>query len=323
LGRDLDPLDPADQHVAWTALEQRLDLATAKKAKNLTGTAAASTKMPQRFVARTPTPASQSLPWSRVPRRIAAMSAVGLVLLVGAVLGIRATHSRGTLDESSLTKVVSTTVGQRAMITLPDGTQLTLAPGSEVRYDPRFGRSGRRLVRLDGEAYFEVSRVSRTPFSVVTATSSTDVLGTAFTVRAYQSDSLVRVAVTEGKVALRARTSTPGTGTTLVNGDLGLITTAGLATVVRDVDVTQYTSWMQGKLTFHQTPLRDVITELERWYDVKIVVTDTALASAPLVGTLPTQSAEQAVARIAAVLNLRQTRQGQVITLAPRTTTLR
>jgi ferric-dicitrate binding protein FerR (iron transport regulator) len=165
-----------------------------------------------------------------------------------------------------------------------------------------------------------VSHVAGAPFTVVTATSSTDVLGTAFTVRAYRSDSLVRVAVTDGKVALRPRKSAPGTGTTLVGGDLGQITAAGLATIVRDVDVTRYTSWMEGKLTFRQTPLRDVIAELERWYDVRIVVTDTTLASAPLVGTLPTQSAEQAVARIAAVLNLRQTRQGQVITLAPRTT---
>ena len=101
------------------------------------------------------------------------------------------------------------------------------------------------------------------------------------------------------------------------SGDLGRIDVAGLATVAHNVSLDQYTSWTRGTLTFYNTPLRDVVQEMNRWYDVTIVLGDSSLASATMTGTLPIHSAREAIGDIAAAQHLRSVRHGQVVTLLP------
>src|SRR3989442_5449990 len=98
------------------------------------------------------------------------------------------------------------------VIRLQDGTQVTIAPKSRVRYTADFGRAHRDLY-LDGEAYFQVARDSLRPLRVHTAGSVTEDLGTAFVVRAYGDQHTTEVVVTEGRVSLsRAETNSPAVG---------------------------------------------------------------------------------------------------------------
>jgi len=118
-------------------------------------------------------------------------------------------------------------------------------------------------------------------------------------------------------VALRPAAAPASSGTTLVRGDLGRIDAAGLATVAHNVAADPYTSWTRGTLTFDNTPLRDVVREMNRWYDITVVLADTSLASSKVTGVLSIHSARDAIADIAAVQHLRAVRRGQVVTFFP------
>src|SRR5205823_9940716 len=105
-----------------------------------------------------------------------------------------------------------------------DGTQVTLAPQSRLRYPADYG-AARRELYLDGEAYFQVTPDSQRPLRVHTAASVTEDLGTAFAIRAYADQVATEVVVAQGRVALgRADTTTPSRAPALV---LGLGTWAG------------------------------------------------------------------------------------------------
>lgn len=95
--------------------------------------------------------------------------------------------------------------GDVAVLHLEDGTQVWLQDGTELRYAVGKG-DGERIVRLDGEAYFDVSHDARHPFVVETRELAIRVLGTAFNVRALAGDPLTEVVLERGAVRLE----TPG-----------------------------------------------------------------------------------------------------------------
>jgi ferric-dicitrate binding protein FerR (iron transport regulator) len=124
------------------------------------------------------------------------------------------------------------------------------------------------------------------------------------------------VAVTDGKVAFRAGTSAPGSGVLLVRGDYATIDGRGLMTVMRDVSLDAYRAWARGQLVFKRAKLHDIIRDLERRYDVTIVLRDSVLARATVTATLDTESVDRAMPIIADVVSATWARNGRVITLA-------
>src|SRR5207249_4930466 len=117
-------------------------------------------------------------PKPRVSRRllVAALAAAAVVI---ALIG-----GAGVLRRTPQWSEYATAAAHRAVIRLRDGTQVTLAPKSRVRYAADYGRAHRDLY-LDGEAYFQVAPDARRPLRVHTAGSVTEDLGTSFVVRAY------------------------------------------------------------------------------------------------------------------------------------------
>ena len=96
----------------------------------------------------------------------------------------------------------STPRARRADFLLKDGTHVLLSVDSRLRVPADYGVSDRR-VYLEGEAYFEVKHDSAARFLVHTDHAVTEDLGTRFDVRAYRGDSVMRVVVAEGRVAVR------------------------------------------------------------------------------------------------------------------------
>ncbi len=208
-----------------------------------------------------------------------------------------------------------TGAGERVTIQLSDGSSVILGANSKLKYSSAFGDKARN-VYMEGIVHFDIVHSATAPFIVYTANAATQVLGTAFTVTAYPNDTLVQVAVANGKVALRSRAGAMGTGTTLVGGDVGRLTTAGLASVARGVDMNTYANWIGGKLTFRRTMLKDVVQNLEHWYNIKIILPDSSYSSIPISGSINSQSAEQAISRLAEVLDVEHSRDGRVVTLS-------
>lgn len=209
--------------------------------------------------------------------------------------------------------------GQRKTVTLPDGTQFTLAPASRLTVARDYGRN-RRDVRLDGEAYFTVAHDPSRPFIVRAANAVVTDIGTRFDVRAYAGDAESRVAVAEGRVALGpARSPDRTSPIVLTAGEISGVDAHNRITAPARGDVATLTSWTHGVLELHDVPLGDAIPELVRWYNVNIRLADPALSGLRLTVSLRDTPATDAVTLIAATLGLVATNDGQTIRLGART----
>ena len=257
------------------------------------------------------------------PSRRLLVAVIAAAAVVVAVVG-----GWAVLGRAPAWREVSTAVGHRTVVHLRDGTQITLAPQSQLRYTADYGKT-RRDVYLDGEAYFQVSLDTRRPFRVHTARSITEDLGTAFVVRAYAEQNATEVVVAEGRVAVwRADTvRTPLTpdarpdaqpGLVLEARDLGRLDANGGVTLRRGIDVARQLAWTSGVLAFDGAPLRDVVPTLGRWYNAEIHLPDgdSALGARRLTATFTNESLDRVVERIAMTLGLRVERgSGSVINL--------
>ena len=209
----------------------------------------------------------------------------------------------------------ATAPGQRAMVRLPDGSQVTLSVASRLRYPESFPGAARREIHLEGEAVFEVKHDSRRPFVVHSGDAVTEDLGTTFSVRAYPTDTAVRVVVTEGSVELRARRLPAGRrGVVLVAGQLGELNRNGNTVVRSEANASRYLAWRDGRLTIDDTPLRIALPELSRWYDLHFVLHDPTLGNRILTASFGGDSVTQTLDLVAAALDARYERVGRTVT---------
>lgn len=103
----------------------------------------------------------------------------------------------------------ATAIGQQRIVTLPDGSIITLNTNSQVKVD--YHRQYRNIQLLQGEAHFEVAKQPERPFRVYAGRGRVQAVGTAFTVYIRDNDD-VEIAVTEGTVALGVLTEDEGIG---------------------------------------------------------------------------------------------------------------
>jgi ferric-dicitrate binding protein FerR (iron transport regulator) len=174
-------------------------------------------------------------------------------------------------------------------------------------------------VYVEGEAYFEVASDPRTPFVVHTAQAVARDRGTKFGIRAYPGASQVEVVVVEGAVDLRATSPDVAASDSLflVAADLGRLDNAGRLSVEHGVDTATRLAWRTGRLVFRDTPLRDALPQLGRWYDADLQLGDSALAGYPLTASLKGEPLAKVLELIAAALNVRVERRGSAYVLYP------
>lgn len=229
-------------------------------------------------------------------------------------------HKVGSTTASLPQQSYATTTGQRIRVNLGDGTEVVLSPNSKIELT-QFNTKA-RTVALEGEAYFEVTSSSFAPFTVQTGAVNTRVLGTKFTVRHRAYDPSVRVAVLAGKVAV-ANTRSPVQSITLAAGDIGTVTDS--TTSASHVnDMTQYTGWLtNNRLNFRSAPTTQVLRDLEQWYGYTFTFADSTMGAQPITISLSTQSLEDALATLKAVLDVEPRINGKVITLVPRQRSVR
>ncbi len=170
-------------------------------------------------------------------------------------------------DPSKLVLELATPLGGIYQVTLPDGTKVWLNAGSSLKYPMSFAKNERR-VRLEGEAFFEVTKDSARPFKVLSKGQEIEVLGTAFNVNAYPDNTVIKTTLVNGKVKLsnhkrysEAIYLLPGQQSTNTNN--GKIQLA-------NVDTAPFTAWKEGLFYFDETPLSDALQQIGRWYNVEV-----------------------------------------------------
>lgn len=201
---------------------------------------------------------------------------------------------------------ITVPVGSEYMVTLSDGTKVWLNSESTLEYPVAF--SSIRNVRLRGEAYFEVTHDAHAPFVVHTHEVQVRVLGTKFNVSAYHAER-ISVTLVEGKVAV---TSAQGTDI-LTPGNQAKVFSTGKH-VIEAVNPAIYTSWVTGRFEFNDTPMKDIMTQLSLWYNVKIEFASPELENITFTGAiLKSKSLGYALELIQKVSNLDFQKEGETI----------
>ena len=241
-------------------------------------------------------------------------AAVAAVLVLTGTYLVNERFAQGRSEDLAEMHDVTTGVGQRATLTLGDGSVIRLGVKSRLRFPRNFGEHSREF-DLEGVAHFEVAPDSERPFIVRAAGSETTDLSTAFVVRAYPEDDAVQVVVTEGRVTLGVDSADAPEPTLLAEGEMGRLTRGAAVPTVYAVDPSAYTDWMNGTLTFENTPLTEVALELERWYGLEIQLGDPSLAQETFTASFTPESFSEALSTLMTVLRLRSERDGATVTL--------
>ncbi|QXH57568.1 FecR family protein [Pseudomonas maumuensis] len=153
---------------------------------------------------------------------------------------------------------LSTALGERRQVELPDGSRLELNSATQVQV---MFSSGQRHVRLGaGEAMFIVAHDSGRPFVVSTAQGDVTVTGTRFDVR--QDPGSTRVAVEQGSVKVQGAAESLAL---LTAGQGSHIDAQGKVAAPYAIDANAVTAWRQGKLVFDNAPLSEVVAEVSRY----------------------------------------------------------
>lgn len=162
---------------------------------------------------------------------------------------------------------VTTAPGQLKEVYLPDSTLISMAGNSSIQYDAKTYGKERRVVEMKGKAFFQVMRNESRPFSVYTEQTEVTVLGTSFQINEQPGGTDVHVMT--GKVSftvtgnetdkvvltagMSASYSTDNNGITIVEEGLNTL------------------SWKTRQLRFNDTPLEKVISDLNEYYQVKVI----------------------------------------------------
>ncbi|MEA5006182.1 MAG: DUF4974 domain-containing protein [Rikenellaceae bacterium] len=171
-------------------------------------------------------------------------------------------------------------------IVLPDGSSVWLNSGSRLSYPSKF-EGNSRLVRLDGEGYFEIAKDASRPFIVNGNGMSVKVTGTKFNFKAYSDDNRLSATLVEGKVSVGYKDASGQEQVyKMRQGEQSNFNINDMKLEVKEVNTSLYTSWLEGLYFFDSQRLEDIMADLERWYGVKVIFKDDTIRGKILSGKL-------------------------------------
>ena len=195
--------------------------------------------------------------------------------------GSGVTYASGVESESVVYNKLEIPRGGEFCLTLSDGTRVWLNSETSIQYPVAFGAKERRVF-VQGEAYFEVAKDAKKPFTVQFMSSSVTVLGTSFNIRAYPEEKRSQTTLAEGSV----RIYSPGSSMLLKPGEQAEVSALSGEMVKQEVEVKNFTSWKDGRFVFEQQPLEDIMRTLEQWYDIRVIFKDEGAKRISLSGNM-------------------------------------
>jgi transmembrane sensor len=234
--------------------------------------------------------------WLWLAAGVAAAVLVFLVLFLPAEKNIKPVSASNT---------ISTRPGSKSKVELPDGTQVWLNADSKLTYDQHF-MGNTREVHLSGEAYFDVAHATshetgqKIPFIIHTSSIDIKVLGTAFNVRSYPGEKTTETALIRGSVEVTLHRSpdkkivlkpdekliVKNDDGTVINKDAKndsaadyepMMTLSKLRPYKNDTAAHYETMWVKNKLAFENESFDRILVEIERWYNVTVIIKNESL----------------------------------------------
>ena len=181
----------------------------------------------------------------------------------------------------------SAPLGARSKVSLSDGSVIWLNAGSSLSYNKDFSDKFRE-VYLKGEAYFEVTPDSLKPFVVKSESLNVKVLGTTFNVRTYEDENLVNVVLRTGRVDVSLNGSNQKVIELQPNEKLSYNKVNKELEKI-PVNADDVCEWVNGKMKFTKVPFGILAKDLERRYNVKIVIESKSLREEAFTGSFTSE----------------------------------
>lgn len=214
------------------------------------------------------------------------------------IFGMALFFAYRVLHEPTIT--VATLKGERRKITLPDHSTVWLNELSKVEYAQNFNDQDKRMISLQGEAFFEVTKNPDKRFVVEAQGTKTQVYGTKFNVKANQADGL-QVALLEGKVSF---SDLKDTWTEMLKpGDLAYFDSKAMHGK-KTFNDTNFMFWKNHELQFNDQKLQDVLSIIGKNYHVQFEIQDGPLAQKRITTTLKGDSVQQVIQVLQVLLDV-------------------
>lgn len=195
----------------------------------------------------------------------------------------------GSGPSSQKEMMISTPEGGTYQVILPDSTRVWLNAASSLKFPATFSGLESRKVELNGEAYFEVAKltrksktlaVARIPFIVVSNGQEVEVLGTHFNINAYPDQATTKTSLLEGLIRIKNDNG----NVVLKPGQQAISMTKGIELVSGDAE--DAIAWKNGYFMFDNEDLASVMTKLCRWYNVEVNYEDETVKNVKYYGTI-------------------------------------
>ncbi|WPU99048.1 DUF4974 domain-containing protein [Mucilaginibacter sp. cycad4] len=147
-------------------------------------------------------------------------------------------------------------------ITLSDGTKVWLNAESSLVFPVQF-KGKERIVKLEGEGYFEVCHDKLHPFKVISRNQVTEDIGTKFNMNAYKDEPVITTTLLEGAVKIN--------NNLIINPDEQSNLDQSGAIIVKRTDAEAAIAWKNGKFIFQSENLHAVMRKLVRWYNIEVI----------------------------------------------------
>jgi ferric-dicitrate binding protein FerR (iron transport regulator) len=233
-----------------------------------------------------------------------AMIAVGVLLIGGAAVGgwyVMQSGNHGVAAGSYTlpdAKNVSVTAGQRGNLPLGPGDTAAIGSDTRIVVGGDYGTKV-RAVKVDGSANFKVS--NGVHFEVDAKDAAVSTTGGSFAIRAYKDDPSIVVRVKDGEVKVDAGKDSR----TVAAGKSISIAKDGTMSDPAPEVVDQALGWTDGKISFSNTPLKLVMPEMGRWYDLPVTTKDSSLLTRPVTMSVALESKKDAIAALEESANVK------------------
>ncbi len=232
----------------------------------------------------------QKKSWIIKFQRVAAI--ILLPLFLGSV-GYSYVLKKNTPIQSTAWHTIETSPGQKSILDLPDGTRVWLNSETSISYPVQFSRKNRE-VKLIGEAYFDVAKMSEKPFLIDIGDLKINVLGTKFNVINYTNENETSIFLKSGSIQLQSNYGdTERILYKMQAGERAQFNKEKRELVIGTGHSDVCMAWLDGKIIFRDEAIENVISRLDRWFNVDIKIIDAEIEDYSYTATFQHETLEQ------------------------------
>lgn len=200
-------------------------------------------------------------------------------------------------QQSQMLSIVANDVVKH--ILLDDGSEIWLNKGSKIEYPKEFDEAA-RMVRLTGEAYFEVEHQPSAPFTVETSEGAVRVLGTSFSIAEKTTEAKLVVNVQTGKVRLSGK----GQSIDLEKNEQGILDIKNEQIQKLSLNTQNTIAWKTGRFVFREQSLESILAQIEESFEVSVSLENKSLYPCKISAIINNTKAKEVLSKLAEAVQM-------------------